>query len=206
MLEKYNINQTTLKILAVYRSDYRRLSHLREIAKETAVDVSPIHYQLERLEKMRVLFSALKGRNKEYSLNLGNLSVKYYMTLAETYTTVTYLERNFLIKKITGELEAQIDGVIILFGSFAKGRATKNSDVDLFIVSEDESSVYGRAVREVQDLVGRKINVKSMNEAGFIKGFSNGEPLIREVVSDHVILKGIDKFCDMMWHIHARPR
>jgi predicted nucleotidyltransferase len=205
MLEKYNINQTTLKILAVYRSDYRRSSHLREIAKETAVDVSPIHYQLERLEKMRVLFSALKGRNKEYSLNLGNLSVKYYMTLAETYTTVTYLEWNFLIKKITGELEAQIDGVIILFGSFAKGRATKNSDVDLFIVSEDESSLSGRAVREVQDLVGRKINVKSMNKAGFIKGFSNGDPLIREVVSDHVILKGIDEFCDMMWHIHARP-
>ncbi len=95
-------------------------------------------------------------------------------------------------------------GTIILFGSFAKGRASKESDVDLFIVSEEETSVHINAVREIEGLTDRKINVKSMSEAEFLKGFARGDLLMR-VVSDHVMLKGIDSFVNMMWRIHVRP-
>ena len=97
-------------------------------------------------------------------------------------------------------------GTIILFGSFAKGRAPKESDVDLFIVSEEESSVHIGSVREIEGLRGRKINVKSMSEAEFLKGFARGDLLMREVVSDHVMLKGIDSFVNMMWQTRrAQP-
>jgi predicted nucleotidyltransferase len=91
-------------------------------------------------------------------------------------------------------------GTIILFGSFAKGRAPKESDVDLFIVSEEETSVHINAVREIEGLTDRKTN-----EAEFLKRFARGDPLMREVVSNHVILKGIDSFVNMMWRIHVRP-
>ena len=205
MFQKHNINQTTLRILQLYRSDYKRSLHLREVARETRASVSPIHIQLKRLERMRVLSSTFKGRNKEYSLDLSNLLTKYYMTLAETFTSITFLERNFLIKKIVSELENRIQETIILFGSFAKGDATKESDIDPFTVTEQELKVHIDAAREVEGLIGRKINVKSTCEAEFVKGFARGDPLIREVVSDHIILKGIDSFVNMMWHVHARP-
>ena len=204
MLEKYNMNQTTLKILSLYKSDYRRTSHLREIAREIGVDVKSTQIQLRRLESVRILSSAFKGRNKEYSLNLSNLLTKYYMTLAETFTSITYLEMNFLIKKIVSELDHRIQETIILFGSFAKGDATKESDIDPFTVTEQELKVHIDAAREVEGLIGRKINVKSTCEAEFVKGFARGDPLIREVVSDHIILKGIDSFVGMMWRIYAR--
>jgi hypothetical protein len=42
MMKGYNINQTTLKILGLYRSDYRRSLHLRQIARETNVDVKAV--------------------------------------------------------------------------------------------------------------------------------------------------------------------
>jgi len=202
MMEEYNINQTTLKILGLYASDYRKSLHLREISRETNVDVKAVQLQLKRLEKINVLSSTVKGRNKEYYLNLGNVMTRYYSVLAETFVSLSYLGKNFLIKKVIGEIGNNVEGSVILFGSFAKGQATKKSDIDLFIIGEKEFDL--NAIREAGNLVGREISIKSTNKEQFLKGLENGDPLIREVVSSHVILKGVDDFGDIMWRYHAR--
>ncbi len=202
MMKEYNINQTTLKILGHYASNYKRSLHLREIARETKVDVKAVQLQLKRLEKANILSNTLKGRNKEYSLNLGNSMTKYYMILAETFASISYLGRNFLIKKITGEIANRVDGSIILFGSFAKGATTKESDIDLFVIAEKKIDM--EAIREAASLAGREVSVKSANRKQFVKGLEDNDPLISEVVSNHVLLKGVDDFCDIMWRYYAR--
>lgn len=203
MMEQYNINQTTLKIIGLYRNDYRRSLHLRRISRGTGVDVKSIQLQLKKLERMRILTSTIKGRNKEYSLDLNNLLTKYHMILAETFATISYLGRNFLVKKIASELQGRMEGTIILFGSFAKERTTKESDVDLFILTEEETDVYARVASEVEELISRDINIKSASKTEFLRGFERGDPLMREVVSEHIVLKGIEDFCDVMWRSHA---
>jgi len=204
MMQKYNINQTTLRIVGLYRSDYLKSLHVREIARETGVDVKAIHFQLKRLEKANVLSSILKGRNKEYSLNLSNSLTKYYLVLAEAYASVTYLGRNFLVKRIIDELSEQIEGVIILFGSFAKGQTTEESDVDLFIITGEEVAVD--VAKEIGDLTGRDINIKSADKMRFLRGLERKDPLMKEVISDHIVLKGMDNFCDILWYFYAGPR
>lgn len=140
MMEEYNINHTTLKILGLYRTDYGRSLHLREISRQTKVDVKAVQLQLKRLEKINVVSSVLKGRNKEYSLNLGNSITKYYMVMAETFASIIYLRRNFLIKKTVSEIGNLIEGTMVLFGSFARGQVTKESDIDIFVVSGKKNS------------------------------------------------------------------
>ncbi|MDE1814617.1 MAG: nucleotidyltransferase domain-containing protein, partial [Thaumarchaeota archaeon] len=136
MLEEYNINQTTLKILGLYLNDYKKSLHLREISRETEIDVKAIQLQLKKLEKINVLSSVIRGRNKDYHLNLNNVTTKYYLVMAEVFISIIYLKKNFLIKKIVDEIENKIHEPIILFGSFAKGTYTKDSDVDVFIISD----------------------------------------------------------------------
>jgi len=204
MMQKYNINQTTLRIVGLYRSDYLKSLHVREIARETGVDVKAIHFQLKRLEKANILSSTLKGRNKEYSLNLSNSLTKHYLVLAEAYASITYLGRNFLVKRIIDELSEQIEGVIILFGSFAKEQTTEESDVDLFIITEEEVAVD--VAKEIGDLTGRDINIKSANKMRFLRGLERKDPLMKEVISDHIVLKGMDNFCDILWYFYAGPR
>jgi len=202
MMEEYNINQTTLKILGLYASDYKKSLHLREIARETKVDVKAVQLQLKRLEKRNILSSIMKGRNKEYYLNLSNSISKYYMILAETFASLSYLGKNFLIKKVIDEIGSHIEGTIILFGSFAKGQTNERSDIDLFVVTERkiDRSVFTKA----GNLIGRETSVKSSTRTQFLKGLENGDPLVREVVSNHIVLKGIDELCDTMWRYYAR--
>ena len=201
MLEEYNINHTTLKILSLYRADYNRSLHLREISRQTKVDVKAVQLQLKRLEKINVVSSVLKGRNKEYSLNLGNSITKYYMIMAETFASIIYLRKNFLIKKTVSEIGNLVEGTMVLFGSFARGQATKESDMDIFVISDKKIPMS--TVREAGRLIGRTISIKSTSREHFMKGVEEKDPLISEVVSNHIILKGVDDYCDIIWRYYA---
>ncbi|PIN97531.1 MAG: hypothetical protein COU45_02285, partial [Nitrosopumilus sp. CG10_big_fil_rev_8_21_14_0_10_33_7] len=81
MLEKTNVTQTTLNILHLYNDNYTKSLHLREIARKTKIDVNTAQHQLKKLETINVLSSTIKGKNKEYVLNLNNVITKYYLIM-----------------------------------------------------------------------------------------------------------------------------
>jgi predicted nucleotidyltransferase len=197
MLEEYNITQTTLKILGLYTDDYKKSLHLREIARETNVDVKAVQIQLKRLEKISVLSSATRGRNKEYTLNLTNIVARYYLNMAEIFASAIYLKKNFLIKKLISEIDNKIDGSIILFGSFVKGGHTKESDVDLFVITEKK--LDRNLASKTGDLINRHISIKLASSQEFLNGLRSRDPLIAEVISNHIVLKGADMLCGIMW-------
>lgn len=202
MMEKYNINKTTLKILGLFLGDYSRSLHVREIARDVGVDVKAVGLQLRRLEDINVLSSIIKGRNKEYRLKLDNLVAKYYMILAETFASIRFLEKNFLIKRLMIEIGDKLEGTTMLFGSFAKGEMTEESDIDLFIISSRKPDAD--VIRETGSLIDREVNIKSTDMKQFLNGLMDNDPLIMEVVSNHIVLKGIDDFCEIMWRYNAR--
>ena len=110
-----------------------------------------------------------------------------------------------MVKKIVGEIAGRIDGTLILFGSFAKGELTKQSDVDLFVMDGKKRGATARdVVREIGDMVGREISVKFGSKEQFLRGIQESDPLVREVVSSHIVLRGVDDFCDLMWRYYAR--
>lgn len=200
-MEKYNINQTTLKILSLYRNNYKIYLHVREIARKTKVDVKAIQLQLKRLERANILSSALKGKNKEYRLNLTNFTARYYLSMAEAFITIAFLDKNFQIKKVITEISGKIDGIILLFGSFAKGYATKESDIDIFVITERAFDTG--AIAELGDIIGRRISIKSSSRKQFLDGLKNADPLVREVALAHITLKGADDFCTILWEYYA---
>jgi len=201
MGKKYNINQTTHKILALFTTDYQRAIHLREIARNIQTDKKAVGIHLNRLENLNVLQSTQKGRNKEYHLNLGNPVTKHYLILAETYTTITYLEDNFIIKKLTGEIVDKISGTIILFGSYAKGEATEDSDIDLLVITEKD--IDRKIIIDAARIMGKEINIKTTTQKQFQNGIKENDPLIKEITQNHIVLKGVDCLVESMWRYHG---
>jgi predicted nucleotidyltransferase len=201
MLEEYNMTQTTLKIIALYRNNYKKSLHLREIARETKVDVKAVQLQLQKLESMNVLSSNVRGRNKEYTLNQSNIITKYFLSMAEAFTAITYTQKNFTLKKIINQLDPKISDPIILFGSFAKNTQTTESDIDLLIITDKK--IDRKTINTISSLVNRDINIKSATEEQFLNGLRQKDPLIGEVIVDHIVLKGADKICDILWQYYA---
>ena len=202
MSYKYHVNQTTLKILSLFRSNYKTAFYLRQIARQIQVDAKAVSLQLNRLEEANIIISIPKGKNKEYSLKLGNYLSLYYLVLAEAYTTIDYLDRNFDVKKLVSETADNLGKTAILFGSFAKGNMTQESDIDIIIIDDKKPDLS--AFKEVGSLLSREISIKFMSEQQFSNGLIRKDPLILEVVANHIILKGIDKLCNILWRYYAK--
>ncbi len=88
--------------------------------------------------------------------------------MAEVYATVIYLKKNFVIKKLVESIENKTNGTIILFGSFAKEIHTKESDVDIFIISD--AKIKTNSIVESTDVIGDEISLKSSNKQQFLEG------------------------------------
>src|SRR3990167_5644605 len=69
------------------------------------------------------------------------------------------------------------------FGTYAKGLTKKDSDIDIYIETKS------RNVKKTIEEIHSKINVK-------IGTFDTKSPLIKGIIKDHVIIRGIEVFYD----------
>lgn len=53
--------------------------------------------------------------------------------------------------------------------------------------------------------MGREINMKSTGKKQFLNGLMEVDPLIKEVVSSHIVIKCIDDLVEIMWLYQGEP-
>jgi predicted nucleotidyltransferase len=204
-MEKKDTIPTAFKIIYEYSNDYHKSMHLRELARAIKIDHKAVGLQLKRLEQANVLSSATKGKNLEYRLNLNNIITKYYMVISEIFAAKNLIESKFLIKKLINGIDKEVDGPIILFGSFSNGKETRDSDVDIMILTDRtiNSSNNYRIFGSVGSEINREINIKKVTRDGLISGLSKKDPFVLEVINNHIILKGTEEFCNILWEYYG---
>ena len=204
MVDKTTDNK--LRIIRLYRSNYLGQYHVREIAKLTKKSHVTLLPHLKALEKDKILIPKIVGKNKIYSLNLDSIITKNYLLLAETVEAILYLEEIFLIKKITAEIfNFKFDGTIVLFGSYAKRTFKEDSDTDLFYLGK----IADKEIEEIKKIgktYGKTINVKKSMIKNFEGGLRKKDPLIVEIIKNHVLLQNPEPFINALWRYYDEIR
>lgn len=156
-------------------------SHIRGIARKLNESHSTILRKLNNLKQENVLDSRKEGRNKIFFLKNNIVSLNYVFQ-TESYKLAKLL-RQYKQLSVTFEeiLKKTNCKLIILFGSYAKGLAKKDSDIDVYIETKD------RSIKEAVENIHSKISVK-------IGPFDVKSPLIKEIIKDHVIIRGVEEF------------
>ena len=158
-------------------------NHVRGIAKKLDESHSTILRKLNNLKKENVIDSRREGKNKIFYLKKNLISYTYILR-AELHKLAKLLIKHPELSVIFEEAMKKTDEkLIVLFGSYAKGLEKKDSDIDIYIETKS------RNVKKVVEDIHSKINVK-------IGSFDTKSPLIKEIIKDHVIIKGIEVFYD----------
>ena len=156
-------------------------NHLRSIAKHLDGSHSTISRKLNKLADDNIIDFRIEGKNKVFSI-MKNLQAKNYAFNAERYKLIKlirrYPELNIIISDVLKKCNERL---IILFGSYAKFAAKKDSDVDIYIETTN------RRIKENVEMIHSKTKVK-------IGGFDLDSNLIKEIIKEHVILKGVEDF------------
>ncbi len=171
-------NNVELEIILVL---IRGKSHLREISRAINKPHSTVLRKINELIERNVLDYKIEGKNKVFFIKK-NLQSRNYVYLSEIH------KLNKLIKKYS-ELSIIIEDIlrdspeklVILFGSYAKDNPKERSDIDIYIDTEDKK------IKNKIEGLNSKLSLK-------IGRFDKNSLLIKEIIKNHVILRGWEEF------------
>ena len=173
MLNKLDfITPTLLKVLYMFHEKPREELHEREIARRAAISVGSANKILRKLSEAGVLERDKKGRMVFYSLNMKNAVAKQFKVLFNVYA----------LNKLVDEIKRDSKRVI-LFGSCSEGTDTEESDIDLFVLTNEKIAVNSKIGS--YEGVDRRIAPIIANSNEFVQLKKNDKPLYDR------ILKGI---------------
>ena len=183
------LNNNTLKVLSEFSSDYHKRIYGGEIAKRLKMNQKTVSNILNSLEANNILKYATEGKNKYYFLNKLNPQIADSLKIVEIGRKNLFFEKYPKFKELFLELEKRTNGVLIIFGSYANFTSTEKSDLDVFILGNMEES------EDLEDKYNLKINIVRSIE----KKFNKFDIFIKEVLKNHLILKGVEKFIELTW-------
>lgn len=191
----YPNRNNELEVISLFRGNYRTRFYLREISKLSELPLKTCQNALAELEKANILKSKIEGKNKYFYLNLENIKTKSYLLQAEIYQTDIFIEKYPQFKMFLKSLKTTTP--IIVFGSFAKLTADKDSDLDLLIISEKELKLPFH-------LLPFKPHQINLTEKSFLKALKEQEDLIKEIEENHIILNNHSFYVDTLWSYYGK--
>ena len=107
----------------------------------------------------------------------------------------------FIIDEIMGKLNDLIC-IMILFGSHAKGTATKKSDIDLLFVVQNKEDIEKtrKKIKSVLSSTNIKIEFDVIQTEWLVKMFEEKNTVGREVLEASIILHGAEQYYTLVNH------
>ena len=193
MYDKLNITETHLRVLSLFTKGFNREYYIREVHKLLKISPRTAQLILDNLEKKTVLESQTKGKIRTYKIRKSITSLQY-LVLTEHYRTLVFMEKHPVVREIISKIRPGVSGVGLIFGSYAKGLETSESDLDVFVVG-DECDRKG--IRNVSKLYGIEINVKNYPVKLFEENLRS-DILIKEVLEDHIVFSNAESLVNMV--------
>lgn len=147
----------------------------RQLERLSGIFVGNLQKELVKMESAGLLESRRLGKLKLYKLNVKH---PLYPELKSVVAKTVGLD-----EMIRAEL-AKLKGVeaACIYGSFARGEARADSDVDLLILGEVEEKPLIRALKGLEGKLQREINYTLYSRAGWTKRKTAKDPFITEVL------------------------
>lgn len=159
----------------------KQANHIRGLAKELKTNQMMILRKTGELENSNIVDYRTEGRNKVYSLKK-TLEAQESAFIAEHYKLMQTVKEYPLLRNIFLKIKANPKiKLAVLFGSYAKGLAHKDSDIDIYIETTNKE-----LKKEIEQL-----NTKASIKIG---KYDPNSPLIKEIEKNHVIIKGIEQY------------
>ncbi len=190
MYNKLNITENGLQIISLFTDGFDREYHIREVEKLLRISPRTAQLILEDLENKGIIESKLRGKIKSYKLKTNELS-RRYLAFVEQYKSIAFMGQNLLVKEAIEKMSPFIEGIGIIFGSYAKGTFNKGSDLDIFV-----AGAYNKEeVRKVSEYLGIEISIKCYPLKTFEKNVYQ-DILLKEVLKNHIVFKKVELFIE----------
>src|SRR3989338_8544274 len=178
MVNIHNLS-TPEKIVNVFLENHDKDFTIRELSKLVKIDYKSVYLSVETLEKAGILEKRKAGNS-----TLCKLGKKFNHIIfkVEDYRKEQLL-KNGNIRVLYNEIR-KIESpfyICLVFGSYAKGKAKKKSDVDIIIVSDKKDELESE-INSIIQTIPLSIHLLIFTPKEFLNNFSQGNTVVNEAV------------------------
>lgn len=216
--QNIKIDEMKLKIVEIVSKSPFEYFTIEKINKSVAgkTNYPTIYRKVDSLIKEGILSKSMYGMASQIKINLKNEKTISLLSLVEAKRFELFFG------KLKGALAASIYEItkdtkdlaefncILIFGSYAKGTQTKDSDIDMLIVYEPSKfihkNLYEQYIKEIKSSMigiikvnelrgGAKINPIIVSGEEHKEMIANKEKNVgKETLLNHIVLKGYSKY------------
>ena len=176
-----------LRTLVRYRG---KVFTIRDLARTAGLSHPQVSLVVRNLEGRGVVRLLTLGRAHQVILNEDSYVLKSIVEPAITAEEGTLSALSATIRPFLGDRTIMSAAI---FGSVARGREGRHSDVDLLVLSDDRESAserIGRANTETVSKFGIGLSPLVMDEASF--GKTKNGSLARSILQSYIMVRGKD--------------
>jgi len=159
--------------------------HLRELARLLNTNQTTTARKLKALYTNNIIDYRQEGKNKVFFLK-DSLEAKQQIIISEIKKLLEAIKRYPRLRRIVEAIKNNKEiKLAFIFGSYAKGLANSQSDIDIYINTEKPE------IKQVVERIDSKISVKT----GL---FDTKSILIQEILKNHIIIKGFEEYYELL--------
>src|SRR3989344_4611097 len=197
------LTKKQLHILRVFKKDIfinLTFKQIKEQSKQKSNNI--VQIALKEFQIQNIVKTKKTGNVTTYRLNLNNnLTLNYFNLLNELET-----HKNKIPKEILQEIQEKILKyteffILILFGSYAKGKSTEKSDLDIAVIAESEETkkeitlyletIKRRKIKPIDYHVFTRNEFLEMLKADY-------ENVGKQIYKNNIVYYGFIEYCNIM--------
>jgi len=186
------LKETELKILNSFFPEGKEIT-LKKIMERSSLSYEPIHRTANILNEKKLISSKKFGKTLVYSLNFEKEDVKIAFFFYAKDRLKEFSKSNRVIFNALSKIQDENIDFLAVFGSYAKGTQTRDSDVDVLCISsnkkEDEKEIKSLKYETNLDFASVVIP-----KTEFKKIKKENEVFWNDLVKFGIIFKGYELF------------
>jgi len=186
------LSESELEMLKSFFPKAKDLT-LKEIMQKSRYSYEPVNRIVHNLARRKIIIEKKFGRTLVYDLDTKQTESKVAFYIYETERTNKFSEEYSSIYLGISEIPEEDTDLIIVFGSYAKGIAKKDSDVDLLLVSSSKEKA-GVDITSIRRRYGFEIHPIIIPKTEFAKIKNENKELWNSLIENGIIFKGYELF------------
>ncbi|MBI4895230.1 MAG: nucleotidyltransferase domain-containing protein [Candidatus Aenigmarchaeota archaeon] len=198
-----NYTDTEYRILGSLLRNPVDSRSLNQVSKDTRLSYVTVHKLVPILNRRKLIRLEIKGKSHLISIDFDNADIES-LSSAMLYQKNIFMRKNIKIYLLNRDISESLSGrfyILMLFGSYAKGKQKENSDIDLLFIIPDRKSIdeYMENIERVFMLYPHiKKDFKIVSVKDFEDMLNQKYTVGREIFKNSLVLFGTEHYYAMV--------
>tara|TARA_B100001971_G_C18014988_1_gene444339 strand:- start:184 stop:783 length:600 start_codon:yes stop_codon:yes gene_type:complete len=186
------LSENELKVLSSFFPEGKEIT-LKIIRERSKLSYEPVHRLIKQLVEKNLILEKKFGKTLVYSLDFTKEKIKIAFILYANERKEKFAEDYKRIYRALSKIDEEDIDFLAVFGSYAKGKPTKHSDVDVLCISSNKKKVEGK-LKGLRYETNIEFTPVVMSRTEFAKIKKENEQFWNDLVEHGIIFKGYELF------------